>query len=154
MIVIIYVKMLTTMTYEAGDNAEKKVEVTVILTALTTPPTEACLPLRIEEDKPTRTDLLRRHMVLRTERCCRVKESRGARQDAVHAVATDGRRQSGFMLLMCGPPPTAPWSSAEAKSSTVQVKVACHYRGGPLSLPSTPVTAVVKTNRNRVCNLS
>ena len=65
MIIIIYVKMPTSMTDEAGDEAEKKVEVTAILTVPVTPPTQACLLLRIEEDKPTRPDLLRSRAVLR-----------------------------------------------------------------------------------------
>ena len=42
MIVILYVKMLTNMTDEAGGDAEKKVEVTAIPTTPTMPPTEAC----------------------------------------------------------------------------------------------------------------
>ena len=65
MIIIIYLKMLTNMTDEAGDDAEKKVEVTAIPTAPATPPTKACLPLWIKEDKPTRPDLLRSRAVLR-----------------------------------------------------------------------------------------
>jgi hypothetical protein len=141
------------VTDEAGDDAEKKVEVTAILTAPATPPTEACLPLRIEEDKPTRPDLLRSRAVLRKERRGHVKERRGARQDAVHAVAADGRCQPGLLLYLRGPPPISPWSSVEAKSSTAQAKVAWH-RGGPSPLPSIPVAAFVKTNRSRVCYLS
>ena len=116
MIVIIYVKMLTTVTDKAGDDALKKVEVTAILAVPAMPPTEACLPLRIKEDKPTRPDLLRSRAVLRTERRGRVKERRGARQDAAHAVATDGRHQPGLLLyLRCScvalPPsrPGPPW---------------------------------------------
>ena len=153
MIVIIYVKMLTNMTDKAGDAAEKKVEVTAIPTAPATPPTEACLPLRIKKDKPTRPDLLQSRAVLRTERRDRVKERCGARQDAAHAVAADGRRQPGLLLYLRGPPPISPWSSVETKSSTAQAKVAWH-RGGPSPLPSTPVAAVTKTNRSRVCYLS
>ena len=154
MIIIIYVKMLTNMTDEAGDDAKKKVEVTAIPTAPATPPMEACLPLRIEEDNPTRPDLLRSRAVLCTEHRGRVKERCGARQDAAHAVAMDGRRQPGLLLYLRGPPPPIlPWSSVEAKSSTAQVKVAWH-RGGPSPLPSTPVATVAKTNRSRMCYLS
>ena len=65
MIIVIYVKMLKNMTDEAADDAEKKVEVTAIQTAPATPPTEACPPLRNEEDKPARPDLLRSRAVLR-----------------------------------------------------------------------------------------
>ena len=89
MIIIIYVKMLTNMTDEVGDDAEKKVEVTAIPTAPATPPTKACLPLWIKEDKPTRPDLLQSRAVLHTERCGRVKERHGARQAVMHAVAAD-----------------------------------------------------------------
>ena len=98
---------------------------TAIPTAQATPPTEACLPLRIKEDKPTRPDLLRSRAVLRTERRGRVKERRGARKDAAHAVAAGGRRQPGLLLYLRGPPPPIlPWSSMEAKSSIAQAKVA------------------------------
>ena len=51
MIVIIYVKMLTNMTDKAGDNAKKKLDATVIPTAPATSLMDACLSMRIEEDK-------------------------------------------------------------------------------------------------------
>ena len=108
MIIIIYVKMLTNMTDKAGDAAEKKVEVTAIPTAPATPPTEACLLLRIEEDKSTRPDLLRSRALLHTERRGRVKERRGARQAAVHVVAADGRHQPELLLNLRGPPTILP----------------------------------------------
>ena len=91
MIVVIYVKMLTTVTDEAGDDFKKKVEMTAIPTASATPPMEACLLLQIEEDKPARPDLLPSCTVLGTERRGCAKERRGARQDAAHAVAADER---------------------------------------------------------------
>ena len=109
MIVIIYVEMLTNMTDKACGDTEKKVEVTAIPTAPATPPTEACLLLWTKEDKLTRTDLLQRHAVLRTERHGRVKERHGTRQDAVHAVPADRRRQPGLVLYIRGPPPILAW---------------------------------------------
>ena len=57
MSVIIYVKMLTNMTDETGGDAEMKVEATAIPTTSATPLTEACLPMRIEEDKLMQPDL-------------------------------------------------------------------------------------------------
>ena len=105
MIVINCVKMLTNMTDEAGGYAEKKAEVTVIPTAPVTPPTEACLAIRIEEDKPMRPYLSQSYAVLRTERCGHIKERHGAHQAAVHAIAADGHHQPKILLNLCGPPP-------------------------------------------------
>ena len=103
MIVIICVKLLTNMTDKAGGNAEKKVEVTASLTAPATPPTEACLTIRIKEDRPTLADLPQSCAVLRTERRGCVKDHHGAHQAATHAVAVDGRRQPGLLIHLNGP---------------------------------------------------
>jgi hypothetical protein len=100
-----------------------------------------------------RTDLTQSCVVLLTERRGCVEEQRDTHEVAAHAVAADGRRQPELLLNLRGPPPTSPWSSVEAESSTAQAKVACH-RGGPPPLPSTPSAAVADTNRSPVCYLS
>ena len=141
------------MTDEAGGNVEKKVEVIAISTAPATPPTEACLPMRIEEDKPTRPDLPQSRAVLRTEHRGCVKERPSAHQAAMHTVAADGRRQPELLLDLCGPPPILLWFSVEAKFPIAQVKVVWQ-KSGPLPVPSNPVYAVTKTNRSQMCYLS
>ena len=141
------------MTGNAGGDAKKKGEVTTIPTAQVTSSTEACVPIQIVDDKPTQTDLSQICTVLRMERCDRVNECCGAHQAAADIIAADRRCQLQLLFDLCDPPPILPWSSMEAKSSTAQVKVALH-RGGPSPVPSTPVAAVAKTNRSRVCYLT